>query len=156
MVSSILITSSTSSSSTSTKNNTNNDIDQQLYYAQLLAVQNEEEINNKIELKKSLELQEQRKKEESERERKEREWSERNTNLIVNYVPQSMTQEEVRALFASIGEVEACKLIKDKNTGQSLGYAFVNYQRPEDARKALISMNGLRIQNKTLKVCKLS
>jgi len=37
--------------------------------------------------------------------------------------------------------------------GQSLGYAFVNYERPEDARKALISMNGLRIQNKTLKVC---
>ena len=28
-----------------------------------------------------------------------------------------MSQEEVRALFGSIGEVEACKLIKDKNTG---------------------------------------
>ncbi|VDN10269.1 unnamed protein product [Dibothriocephalus latus] len=38
------------------------------------------------------------------------------TNLIVNYLPQNMTQEEIRSLFASIGEVESCKLIRDKNT----------------------------------------
>jgi ELAV like protein 2/3/4 len=39
------------------------------------------------------------------------------TNLIVNYLPQTMTQEEIRALFSSIGEVESCKLIRDKPTG---------------------------------------
>lgn len=39
------------------------------------------------------------------------------TNLIVNYLPQTMTQEEIRLLFASIGEVESCKLIRDKVTG---------------------------------------
>lgn len=39
------------------------------------------------------------------------------TNLIVNYLPQTMTQEEIRSLFASIGEVESCKLIRDKITG---------------------------------------
>lgn len=39
------------------------------------------------------------------------------TNLIVNYLPQTMTQEEIRALFSSIGEVESCKLIRDKVTG---------------------------------------
>lgn len=38
------------------------------------------------------------------------------TNLIVNYLPQTMTQEEIRSLFASIGEVESCKLIRDKPT----------------------------------------
>ena len=40
------------------------------------------------------------------------------TNLIVNYLPQTMTQEEIRSLFSSIGEVESCKLIRDKVTGQ--------------------------------------
>lgn len=40
------------------------------------------------------------------------------TNLIVNYLPQTMTQEEIRALFSSIGEVESCKLIRDKPTGK--------------------------------------
>lgn len=39
------------------------------------------------------------------------------TNLIVNYLPQTMTQEEMRSLFASIGELESCKLIRDKVTG---------------------------------------
>lgn len=37
-------------------------------------------------------------------------------------------------------------------TGQSLGYGFVNYQRQEDADKAINTLNGLRLQNKTIKV----
>lgn len=39
--------------------------------------------------------------------------------------------------------------------GQSLGYGFVNYHRPEDAEKAINTLNGLRLQNKTIKVFKL-
>jgi len=75
------------------------------------------------------------------------------TNLIVNYLPQSMSQEEIRTLFSSIGEVESCKLIRDKSTiNQSLGYGFVNYVKPEDAQRAIKSFNGLRLQNKTIKV----
>ena len=108
------------------------------------------------------------------------------TNLIVNYLPQTMTQEEIRSLFSSIGEVESCKLIRDKVTGekkmprttpisvyfefcsvppykrlfpftgQSLGYGFVNYHNLDDASKAIQTLNGLRLQNKTIKVRILS
>ncbi|XP_058974583.1 ELAV-like protein 3 isoform X2 [Musca domestica] len=94
------------------------------------------------------------------------------TNLIVNYLPQTMTQEEMRSLFSSIGELESCKLVRDKISvlpaslqalnpalqqvlplaGQSLGYGFVNYVRPEDAEKAVNTLNGLRLQNKVIKV----
>ncbi|XP_041359060.1 ELAV-like protein 1-B isoform X5 [Gigantopelta aegis] len=74
------------------------------------------------------------------------------TNLIVNYLPQTMTQDDIRSLFSSIGEVESCKLIRDKPTGQSLGYGFVNYKRADDADKAINTLNGLRLQNKTIKV----
>ena len=38
-------------------------------------------------------------------------------------------------------------------TGQSLGYGFVNYKRQEDAAKAIQTLNQLRLQNKTIKVC---
>lgn len=86
--------------------------------------------------------------------------NESKTNLIVNYLPQTMSQEEIRSLFNSIGEVESCKLIRDKVTvfpdhilnGQSLGYAFVNYHKAEDAEKAVNTLNGLRLQNKVIKV----
>lgn len=74
------------------------------------------------------------------------------TNLIVNYLPQGMTQEEIRSLFSSLGDVESCKLIRDKTTGQSLGYGFVNYKDAESAEKAINTLNGLRLQNKTIKV----
>ncbi|KAK3860703.1 hypothetical protein Pcinc_033256 [Petrolisthes cinctipes] len=37
-------------------------------------------------------------------------------------------------------------------TGQSLGYGFVNYVRQDDAERAINQLNGLRLQNKTIKV----
>lgn len=46
------------------------------------------------------------------------------TNLIVNYLPQTMTQEEIRSLFTSIGELESCKLIRDKMTGNGIQSAL--------------------------------
>uniref|UniRef100_H3BAE4 ELAV like neuron-specific RNA binding protein 3 n=1 Tax=Latimeria chalumnae TaxID=7897 RepID=H3BAE4_LATCH len=73
------------------------------------------------------------------------------TNLIVNYLPQNMTQEEFKSLFGSIGEIESCKLVRDKITGQSLGYGFVNYVDPNDADKAINTLNGLKLQTKTIK-----
>lgn len=45
------------------------------------------------------------------------------TNLIVNYLPQTMTQEEMRSLFSSIGELESCKLVRDKASGNLGKYA---------------------------------
>ena len=74
------------------------------------------------------------------------------TNLIVNYLPQSMSEEDIRNLFASVGSVQSCKLIKDKLSQISLGYAFINYHTTEDADKAIQSLNGLPLQAKTIKV----
>ncbi|KAG7277552.1 hypothetical protein CRUP_030714 [Coryphaenoides rupestris] len=92
------------------------------------------------------------------------------TNLIVNYLPQNMSQEELHSLFSSIGDVESAKLIKDKVAGNvqrnaaaalgslglvlchSLGYGFVNFVNPSDAERAISTLNGLRLQSKTIKV----
>jgi len=42
------------------------------------------------------------------------------TNLIVNYLPQTMSQDDIRSLFASVGDIDSCKLIRDKITGCSI------------------------------------
>ncbi|RDD37529.1 ELAV-like protein 4 [Trichoplax sp. H2] len=74
------------------------------------------------------------------------------SNLIVNYLPQSMTQDEIQSLFSSCGKVISCKLVRDKNSHHSLGYAFVKYEDVADANKAISSLNGLRLQSKVIKV----
>lgn len=52
------------------------------------------------------------------------------TNLIVNYLPQNMTQDELRSLFSSIGEVESAKLIRDKVAGM-LSFEAVRHVRSD-------------------------
>lgn len=42
------------------------------------------------------------------------------TNLIVNYLPQTMSQEEMKLLFAKVGRLNSCKLIRDRVTGKRL------------------------------------
>ena len=46
------------------------------------------------------------------------------TNLIVNYLPQTMSQDDLRTLFSSLGELESCKLIRDKSSGALLGHCM--------------------------------
>ncbi len=74
------------------------------------------------------------------------------TNLIVNYLPQSMSEDDIKNLFSSIGPIQSCKLIKDKTTQVSLGYSFVNYHSAADAEKAIQNLNGLPLQQKMIKV----
>uniref|UniRef100_A0A915DII4 RRM domain-containing protein n=1 Tax=Ditylenchus dipsaci TaxID=166011 RepID=A0A915DII4_9BILA len=71
---------------------------------------------------------------------------------MINYLPQSMSQEELRQLFGIMGALKSCKLVMDKTTGKSLGYAFVNYASAEDANRAVLSLNGYKIQDKCIKV----
>ncbi|XP_003250344.2 sex-lethal homolog isoform X2 [Apis mellifera] len=74
------------------------------------------------------------------------------TNLIINYLPQSMTEKDLYSLFVTIGPVESCRVMKDYKTGYSYGFGFVNYAKAEDAATAISTLNGLQVQNKRLKV----
>ena len=74
------------------------------------------------------------------------------SNLIINYVPATMTQEELRLLFSQVGPVENSKVVQDKITGQSLCYGFVNFKSAEDASKAVEFFNGQFVGPKKLKV----
>jgi len=49
------------------------------------------------------------------------------TNLIVNYLPQTMSQDDIRSLFASVGDIDSCKLIRDKLTGLQLPFVALPF-----------------------------
>lgn len=72
--------------------------------------------------------------------------------LIINYLPQSLTDEEFHSMFLSIGPISNSKIVRDKATNYSYGFGFIEYMNPADAGKAIQALNGLKLQNKTLKV----
>jgi len=74
------------------------------------------------------------------------------TNLIVNYLPQTLTDDDFRLMFTNIGPIYSCRIMRDKRTGYSFGYGFVNYVKTQDAHKAITTLNGKQIQNKQIKV----
>ncbi|XP_046964126.1 sex-lethal homolog isoform X5 [Vanessa cardui] len=74
------------------------------------------------------------------------------TNLIVNYLPQTMTEKDLYAMFMTIGPIESCRVMKDFKTGYSYGFGFVNFTREEDAARAIDTFNGYQLRNKRLKV----
>ncbi|XP_077551136.1 ELAV-like protein 1 [Haemaphysalis longicornis] len=74
------------------------------------------------------------------------------TNLIINYLPQCLTDKEFCNIFAPIGPIKASKIADHKATGQSYGFGFIDYRDAGDAARALDSLNGLQVLDKTVQV----
>jgi len=74
------------------------------------------------------------------------------TKLIVNYLPQSMSDDQFRALFSQVGPLESHRVMRDKASDYSFGYGFIDYTDPNHALEAIAKLNGHRIDNKTLRV----
>lgn len=74
------------------------------------------------------------------------------TNLIINYLPQTLTDEEFRSLFLSVGPIKNSKIVRDKATGYSYGFGFIDFQLASDAQRAIETLSGLQLQNKRIKV----
>lgn len=74
------------------------------------------------------------------------------TNLIVNYLPSSVSEDSLRKLFEPYGPIERVKLMTDKRTGQSASYGFVKFTNEADAKRAIEGLNGKPLNGKTLRV----
>jgi RNA recognition motif-containing protein len=72
--------------------------------------------------------------------------------IYVGNLAKSTTQEEITALFAQEGELTSVDLIKDRDSGQSKGFAFVTMTSQEAANKAISKYNGYTLAGKDLKV----
>ena len=62
------------------------------------------------------------------------------------------TERDIRDLFSEYGEIGSVKIITDKYTGQSRGFAFVEMESDDDAKKAIAALNKATFMGRTLTV----
>lgn len=75
-------------------------------------------------------------------------------NIYVGNLPHAVNEEELKSLFEEFGEVSSAKVIKDKFTGQSRGFAFVEMASEDEANAAIDGMNGREVSGRNLRVNK--
>ncbi|HSR20048.1 MAG TPA: RNA-binding protein [Anaerolineales bacterium] len=74
------------------------------------------------------------------------------SKLYVGNLSYSTTEDDLRTLFAEAGTVASVALIKDRDTGQSKGFAFVEMSNQVEAEKAISMFNGRMLGERELKV----
>lgn len=73
-------------------------------------------------------------------------------NIYVGNLPWSTTDEELRQTFEAFGAVSSATVIKDKNSGRSRGFGFVEMPETADATAAINALNGSEMGGRTLTV----
>ena len=73
-------------------------------------------------------------------------------NIYVGKLPYSVTEDELRALFAEFGEIGSAKIITDKYSRQSKGFGFVDMPSNSEADQAIKALNGKFINGQNIKV----
>jgi len=73
-------------------------------------------------------------------------------NIYVGNLSRDLTETELREAFAAFGEVSSASIIKDKSSGESRGFGFVEMPNKDEADKAISSLNGRDLKGRTATV----
>jgi RNA recognition motif-containing protein len=73
-------------------------------------------------------------------------------NIYVANVPFKASEQELKELFEAYGEVSSAKIIMDKETQRSRGFAFIEMPDDSSARQAITKLNGSDFLGKQLMV----
>ena len=73
-------------------------------------------------------------------------------NIYVGNLAYNATDEELRAAFEAFGQVTSVKIVRDRDSGRSRGFAFVEMEDGEGAQNAVAQMNGKDLKGRNLVV----
>jgi len=73
-------------------------------------------------------------------------------NIYVGNLGDQMTETFVSEMFQAFGDVESVKIIKDRFSGRSKGFGFVEMPNNSEADKAIKALNGKVIEKRPVKV----
>ncbi len=74
------------------------------------------------------------------------------TNIFVGNLSYQTTQDELEAAFSEFGAVERVSIVRDRDTGQSRGFAFVEMTNSAEDAKAIESLNGREMNGRAMNV----
>jgi RNA recognition motif-containing protein len=73
-------------------------------------------------------------------------------NIYIGNLSTQVSDEDLRAAFQTYGEITSATVIKDKWSGDSKGFGFVEMPKKEEAEAAIRGLNGTSIQGKSVVV----
>lgn len=73
-------------------------------------------------------------------------------NLYVSNLGDQITDESLRAVFATYGAVSSSNIIKDHLSGHSRGFGFINMPNDDEAQKAIGKINGVVVNGRNVSV----
>jgi RNA recognition motif-containing protein len=73
-------------------------------------------------------------------------------NVYVGNLPWGLSEEDLREAFEAFGEVVSVKIIKDKFTGRSRGFGFVEMPNQEEGESAISALNGKDLKGREIVV----
>ncbi len=73
-------------------------------------------------------------------------------NIHVGNLAYNVTEDDLRALFSDFGEVSIVNIIKERSSGQSKGFGFVEMLNNSEADKAMKALNGSKLKDQAIKL----
>jgi RNA recognition motif-containing protein len=73
-------------------------------------------------------------------------------NIYVGNLSHQVTEDDLRKAFEAFGQVESANIIKDKFSGESRGFGFVQMPSKQQAHEAIEQMNGTDLMGRSINV----
>lgn len=73
-------------------------------------------------------------------------------NIYVGNLPYNISEEDLKGTFSEFGEIEAINIIKDKFSGRSKGFGFIEMPNNSEADKAIKALNDTALNGRNIKV----
>ena len=73
-------------------------------------------------------------------------------NIYVGNLSYRMSDSDLQGVFSEFGEVISCKIINDRETGRSKGFAFVEMDGSDCGKAAIEELDGKEVEGRSLKV----
>ncbi len=73
-------------------------------------------------------------------------------NIYVGNLSREVTEDELRKAFEAFGQVTTASIIKDRYSGESRGFGFIEMATKTEAQAAITGLNGTSLKERTLSV----